>query len=61
MTPGTGKKNIKLLFATLGVQAGKMADGVDIDLYADDLDQGFANKVSKCLIEIIFYCVFELN
>lgn len=23
-----------------------MADGVDIDLYADDLDQGFAIKVS---------------
>lgn len=23
-------------------QAGKMADGADIDLYADDLDQDFA-------------------
>lgn len=24
-----------------------MADGVDIDLYADDLDQGFGMKVIK--------------
>lgn len=29
------------------INSRKMADGVDIDLYADDLDQGFPIKVSK--------------
>lgn len=32
-----------------------MADGVDIDLYADDLEQGFSIKVGWVVI-----CMFEL-
>lgn len=35
-----------------------MADGVDIDLYSDDIDQGFQMKVVKCyyFIFLLFLC-----
>lgn len=39
-----------------GSEEGEMADGVDIDLYADDLEQGFSIKV--CFIFIVVYLVY---
>lgn len=38
-----------------------MADGVDIDLYADDLDQGFAIKVSFSSCSVLLFFKYAFN